>query len=429
MDVIKLKKAVQLKGEFTAPPDKSISHRAIFLSSIAKGKSIIKNFLYAADSLSTLDAFRLLGTDINETNNSIEINGKGLYGLKEPEDIINCGNSGTTMRLLTGLLSGSPFLSILTGDSSLRMRPMSRVIVPLREMNATILARDIDKYPPISIRGGNLNSISYKLPIPSAQVKSSILLAALYAEGTTEIEEPFKSRDHTERMLSSYGADIDVEGLKVRINAGNQLNGQEIVIPGDFSSAAFFIAASILLNDSEIIVRNVGINPTRTGLLNIMKNMNADIDVTNIRDVSGEPVSDMVCRYTHELRPLNIDKDKIPSLIDEFPIICVLASQANGISEIRGAEELRVKESDRITAMAVELRKMGVNVEELDDGLIIEGPAFLKGTEINSYNDHRVAMALSIAALIAEGETTISGADCVNISFRDFFPTLKKLIR
>ncbi len=429
MNTIKLKKATQLKGEFIPPPDKSISHRAVFFSSIAKGKSMIKNFLHAADPLSTLNAFRMLGVEINEAQDSIEIKGKGLYGLKEPDNVIDCGNSGTTIRLLTGLLSAFPFLSVLTGDSSLRKRPMSRVIVPLRKMNAHILARDSDRYPPIAVRGGKLKSISYELPVASAQLKSSLLLAGLYAEGTTEIEELLKSRDHTERMLSAFGADIVVEGLRIRMNGGKELHGQETVVPGDFSSTSFFLVASLLAKNSELIVRNVGINPTRTGFLQVIQGMNGAINVTNRREVSGEPMADIICRHTNALKSIHIDKDTIPALIDEVPILCVLATQAEGISEIRGAEELRVKESDRISAMVSELRKMGASLEEYKDGVLIEGPAKLQGAAVNSHNDHRIAMALSIAALISEGETTIMDADCVDISFKDFYPSLMRLIK
>ncbi len=425
---IVLKKAKKgIKGEFIPPPDKSISHRAGFFSSIAMGKSIVDNFLFAEDTLRTVNAFRMLGVEINELNNSIEINGKGLHGLNEPHDIIDCGNSGTTIRLLTGLLSACPFFSVLTGDSSLRNRPMSRVIVPLRKMNATIFSRDYDRFPPIAIKGGNLNPIHYITPVASAQIKTSLILAGLYTNGTTEIEEPSKSRDHTERMLYSFGADINVDGLTVRVTSDNELKGIKIVVPGDISSAAFFIGVALLIKGSELVIKNVGINPTRAGILKAIKDMKGTIELTNINEVSGEEIADIHCKYTDGLRSVKIGKYDIPLLIDEFPILCILATQADGITEIRDAKELRVKESDRIKAMATELRKMGAKLEEFEDGLAIEGPTPLKGARVQSYNDHRIAMALAIAALIADGETTIDDITSVNISFPRFFKELNRL--
>ncbi|MDP3111487.1 MAG: 3-phosphoshikimate 1-carboxyvinyltransferase [Thermodesulfovibrionales bacterium] len=436
-DRIELKRAKKLKGEIIPPPDKSISHRAIILSSISKGRSTVKNVLRAEDTMSTLNAFRKLGVEIEESRvrggkNEIIIHGKGIHGLKEPEDIIDCGNSGTTIRLLSGILSGNPFLSILTGDSSLRSRPMGRVIKPLREMGAEITARAGDTYPPIVIRGKQLNPIKYNMPIASAQVKSAILLAGLYADGETEIIEPLKSRDHTERMLPSYGAEIKVDGLTIRVQGfkGSRVQGLspiDIIVPGDFSSAAFFIVAALLVPDSEILIKNVGINPTRTGLLDILKAMGAEIGLANSRDVSGEPVADIHCKSAAGLKAIKITKEQIPALIDEFPILCIAAAQADGITTIRGAEELRVKESDRIKAMASGLRKMGVEVQEFKDGLSIKGNARLKGAVIESYGDHRIAMAFSIAALVAGGTTTINGVSAVNISFPGFYKMLRRI--
>lgn len=428
-DRIELKKAKRLKGEIIPPPDKSISHRAVILASLAKGISIVRNFLRAEDTMSTVNAFRKLGVKIEDKGKKIIIEGKGIYGLKEPADIIDCGNSGTTMRLLSGVLSGNPFLSVLTGDSSLRSRPMGRVITPLRQMGAEIMARDNDRYPPIAVRGRELKAIKYAMPVASAQVKSALLLAGLYADGETEISEPIKSRDHTERMLSSSEVRVDIEGLKIKIKGGQELKARNIDVPGDFSSAAFFIAAALLIPDSAITIKGVGINPTRTGLLDILKKMGADIELTNIRDVSGEPVADIYCKTAGSLRAVKIGREIMPSLIDEFPILCILGTQVDGVTEIRGAEELRVKESDRIKAMAEGLRKMGAEVKEFKDGLSIEGNADLKGTSINSYGDHRIAMAFSVAALIARGKTTISGISSVNISFPGFFETLRKLSR
>ncbi|HYA11699.1 MAG TPA: 3-phosphoshikimate 1-carboxyvinyltransferase, partial [Thermodesulfovibrionales bacterium] len=328
----------------------------------------------------------------------------------------------------SGILSGNPFFSVLTGDESLRQRPMSRVIIPLRLMGAEIMARYDDRYPPIAIRGKRLKPIQYTMPVASAQVKSAILLAGLYADGVTEVVEPFKSRDHTERLLPAFGAEIKVEDLSVRIRGGTELHGLEIYVPGDFSSAAFFIAGALLIRDSEIIIRGVGINPARIGLLSVLKEMGADIEISNIKDVSGEPVADIYCKGGRELNGIHITREKIPSLIDEFPILCVAATQATGITAIRGAEELRIKESDRIKAMARELRKMGVEIEEFDDGLNITGGSNLKGAVIDSYRDHRIAMAMSIAAIIADGTTTINDISSVSISFPGFFELLKKLI-
>lgn len=429
MDSIELSKAKFLKGAFSPSPDKSISHRAVILSSLAKGKSIIKNFLRAEDPFSTITAFRALGVEIKDTGDEIIIDGRGIKGIREPDSIIDCGNSGTTMRLLSGVLSGNPFLSVLTGDESLRQRPMQRVIIPLIQMGAEIMARANDRYPPIAIRGKRLKPIQYTMPVASAQVKSAILLAGLYAAGITEVIEPFQSRDHTERILPAFGAEIKVEDLHITIKGDAELHGSEITVPGDFSSAAFFIVGASLIKDSEIIVREVGINPTRTGLLRVLQEMGAEIEISNSRIVSGEPVADIYCKGGRELRAIQIKKEKIPMLIDEFPILCVAATQATGTTTIRGAEELRVKESDRIKAVATELRKMGADIEEYEDGLDITGGKRLTGAVIESYKDHRIAMAMAIAAMIAEEKTIINDVSSVNISFPGFFEILKKLTK
>ncbi|RJQ40350.1 MAG: 3-phosphoshikimate 1-carboxyvinyltransferase [Nitrospiraceae bacterium] len=435
-DSISLKRVKKLRGKIVPPPDKSISHRAVMLASIADGKSIVRNFLRAEDTMSTLNSFRKLGVKIEENrgqgkNTKLTIYGKGIHGLKEPASVIDCGNSGTTARLMSGILAGNPFFSALTGDDSLRQRPMARVINPLKEMGAEISARNADKYLPMKIKGGHLKAINYKMPVASAQVKSCLILAGLYAKGTTAITEPQKSRDHTERMLKAMGANIEVKGLNIRVQGlGNKkLNPVDITIPSDFSSAAFFIAGALIVPDSEILIKNVGMNPTRTGFLKVIKEMGAYIKIENIRDVSGEPVADIHCRATGNLKAAKISGDIMPSLIDEFPILCVLATQAEGVTKIKGAEELRVKESDRIQAMAEGLRKMGAEVKEFKDGLSIKGNAKLKGASIDSYKDHRIAMAFSIAALIASGKTIINGISSVNISFPGFFEMLKKLSR
>lgn len=423
-----IRKVKGLKGEIIPPPDKSISHRAIICSSIAKGRSSVRNFLRAEDTLSTLSAFRTLGITIEESGDGLLIYGDGIHGLREPGNIIDCRNSGTTIRLLSGVLSGNPFFSVLSGDDSLRKRPMQRVIVPLRQMGAEIIGRDNDRFPPIAIKGKELKPVKYQLPVASAQVKSAVLLAGLYPVGETEIIEPLKSRDHTERMLTAFGANIHVEGTSVRINGEAELHGRDTIVPGDFSSAAFFMVASLLMKDSEVIIRSVGVNPTRTGLINVLERMGAEITIENIREVSGEPVADIYCKGCNELRAVKIKKEEVPFLIDEFPILCIAATQAEGITIINGAEELRVKESDRIKAMATELKKFGVELEEYPDGISIKGKAILKGSEVESCGDHRIAMSLAIAGLMAEGKTTINNASSVDISFPGFFDELERLI-
>jgi len=416
----------ELKGEVIPPPDKSISHRAIMISSIAKGGSIIRNFLDADDPMRTLQAFRSMGINIEIIKrDQVKVYGKGLKGLISPKDIIDCGNSGTTMRLLSGILAAQEFISILTGDESLKRRPMERIITPLSLMGAEIESHE-GGYPPLKIKGGRLRPITYKTPVASAQVKSCILLAGLYCNGVTTVIEPSRSRDHTERILSYVGADIKSEGLAVSIRGGKELSPLDLTIPGDFSSAAFFIVAGLITPRSEIIIKNTGLNPTRTGLLDILKEMGADIRIENKRDVSGEPVGDIIVKSSR-LHGIDIDPEIVPRAIDEFPVICVAASLAQGRTIIKGASELRVKESDRISTMATELRKMGVDIEELEDGLIINGREDLLPARLYSHGDHRVAMALMIAAMRARGECTIEDIECVNISFPQFPSILKRL--
>ncbi len=426
-----LGKAKYLKGELLLPPDKSISHRAIMFASIANGRSRVRNFLRAEDPLSTLNAFRMLGIEVfEEDGNEVLISGKGLFGLKEPFNVIDCGNSGTTVRLITGILAGNPFFSTLTGDDSLRKRPMARVVAPLREMGANISGRAGNTCLPIAVRGGGLKAFHYKMPVASAQVKSCLILAGLYADGVTSLTEPFKSRDHTEKMLASMGADIETGGAgkPIKIKGGTELNAFDMSVPSDFSSAAFFIAAALIVPGSELLIRNVGVNPTRTGLIDAVKQMGAGVEMLNRREMSGEPVADLYCKSAGRLNAVSINKEGIPAIIDEFPILCVLATQAKGITEIRGAEELRVKESDRISAMASELRKLGAEVEEYPDGLAIKGNAVLKGGSVESHGDHRIAMSMAVAALVAEGTTVINNASCVDISFPGFFEQLKTVM-
>lgn len=426
-DSVELAKASSLRGDLIPPPDKSISHRALLIASIARGDSIIRNLLRADDPMRTLNAMRLLGVEIKDSGDIIRVSGRGLYGLIEPEDVIDCGNSGTTMRLLAGLLSGQNFFSVLNGDSSLRQRPMRRVITPLKMMGADLRGRARDTLPPLTVSGGKLKGIYYQSPVPSAQVKSAILLAGLYAEGETVVTEPQKSRDHTERMLPALGARLSVDGLKVTVTGGYEISPFDIAVPGDFSSAAFFIAGAVIVGGSEVLIRNVGINLTRTGLLDVVRRMGADVELINPAEASGEPVSDILCRYTEGLKATEIGHEEVPSLIDEIPVIAVIATQARGKTVIRGAEELRLKESDRIAAISTGLREMGAYVEEFPDGLSIEGPVSLRGAVVESHKDHRVAMALSIAALVAEGKTTINGISSVEISFPGFYDYLNKL--
>jgi 3-phosphoshikimate 1-carboxyvinyltransferase len=427
LDKISIERAAMLKGKVSPPPDKSLSHRAVILSSLAKGKGVVRNFLRAKDTESTMNAFRALGIEIREDGNNLTIFGKGLYGLAEPDDVIDCGNSGTTIRLLSGILSANPFFSVLTGDSSLRSRPMARIIKPLSLMGAHITAREDNTHAPLAIKGGMLRPVQYPMPMASAQVKSSIILAGLYIDGKTEVIEPAKSRDHTERMLPAFGADVTSDGLTVTVRGGAELHPLEITVPGDFSSAAFFIVGAAITPGSEVVLRSVGINPTRTGLLDVLKIMGADIEITDMHTVSGEPVADICCRGKGRLKAVSVSEEIIPALIDEFPVLCVAASLADGVTTIRGAAELRVKESDRIRAMASELGKMGVSVEEHDDGISITGTDALHGTEVEGHGDHRIAMAMAVAGLAAEGVTTISGVSAVDISFPDFFPILRKL--
>lgn len=435
MKSIELTKSPGLRGELLLPPDKSISHRAIMFASIARGASRVRNFLKAEDPLSTLNAFRMLGIEIaaegraetSQGSGNVIITGKGLHGLEEPFDVLDCGNSGTTVRLISGILAGSPFFSALTGDASLRQRPMGRVIQPLQAMGAQIRGRKQDTLLPIAIKGGNLKALHYQMPVASAQVKSCLILAGLFADGATTISEPYKSRDHTEKMLASMGADIESDGTTLTVKGGNELGAFDVTVPADFSSAAFFIAAALIVPGSELLIKDVGVNPTRTGLIDVLRGMEASVELLNRREISGEPVADIYCKTAGTLKAAKINRADMPAIIDEFPILCVLASQADGITEIRGAEELRVKESDRIRAMASELGKLGVEVEEYPDGISIKGRSALKGAGLESHGDHRIAMSMAVAALVAEGRTVIDDASCVDISFPGFFALLKSL--
>lgn len=416
-----------LKGSFELIGDKSISHRAIMFSSISKGHNKISNFLMGEDCLSTIDCFRKMGVDIKVEDKDVIVRGNGLYGLKKPSDILDVGNSGTTIRLIMGILAGNNFDATLVGDDSIGKRPMKRVTDPLRSMGCKIEGKDDANYTPIKIYGGNLNSINYKMPVASAQVKSAIILASLYADKMSIIEEKVKSRNHTEIMLKSFGADIDVDDLKININPVDELYSQDIYVPGDISSAAFIIVGALISKGSEVLIKNVGLNETRTGIIDVVKSMNGNIEIFNKRLVGGEIVGDILVKYTPDLCATTIDKSIIPRLIDEIPVIAVLASQAEGTTIIKDAKELKVKESNRIKAVVDNLKNMNCDIEELEDGMIIKGKNKLKASFIKTYNDHRIAMAFSIANLICEEEIELDNKSCVDISFPGYFNLLNSL--
>lgn len=405
-----------LKGKITIPPDKSISHRAVIFSSLANGTSVIKNFSTAQDPKSSLEICKSLGVKAEfKNNNELYITSSGK--LTSPIDTLYCGNSGTTMRLVAGVLAGQSFNSVLTGDESLSNRPMQRIITPLSLMGAKIISNN--GRSPLEIYGRNLHGITYSSPISSAQVKSSILLAGLFAEGKTTVTEPYLSRNHTELMLSYMGADICINGLSVSVSQ-SELIPKIIEISGDISSAAYFIAAALLVPNSEIILKNVGLNPTRTGILDILEKMGADIEILNKHTVSNEVTGDLRVKYS-ELKACKIEGDIIPSLIDEIPILAVIATQAEGQTVIKDAQDLRNKESDRIKAVVTELKKLGAAIEETTDGMIIHGKTDLKGgIELETYQDHRIAMSLYIAGLLCPKEILIRNFDWVNISFPEF---------
>ncbi len=426
MKTIRINKVLRLQGTISVPADKSITHRAIMLSSLADGRSIINNFLPSEDCFSTMNAFRNMGVEIEENGTTLIIKGVGIHGLKKPQQNIYAGNSGTTTRLISGILAGQNFSSTVTGDDSLSKRPMKRVIEPLKLMGTDITAKDGNFLPMTINAKGNLKAVEYKSPVASAQVKSCILLAGLYADGITKVTEPVKSRDHSERMLKAFGADISVDGLSVSIKHCDKLFAQNIDIPCDISSAAFFLVAGLIVPNSNIKILNVNINSTRDGIIEVLKNMGANITLDNVRTVSGEEVADIEVSYSN-LQAVDIGAEIMPRLIDEIPIIALAATQADGTTKISGAKELRVKESDRLSAIATQLIKMGADIVETEDGLIIKGISKLNGCKVDSFKDHRIAMMLSIAGLIAEGETEIADSDCVNISFANFYEVLKKL--
>lgn len=414
-----------LKGEITVPGDKSISHRAVMFGSLAAGTTEITNFLQGADCLSTIACFRKLGINIENKSHIITIHGRGLDGLSAPASILDVGNSGTTARLISGILSAQPFESTLTGDDSIQKRPMKRIIEPLSMMGADITSLNRNGCAPLRIAGRTLSGIRYHSKVSSAQVKSAILLAGLYADGNTEVTEPVVSRNHSEIMLRTFGAKVATEGTTAVIEPRPYLEGQKINVPGDISSAAYFIAAGLIVPGSDILIKNVGINPTRDGIIKAAKAMGGNITLLN-ENYEGEPTADLHVKYS-ELHGITIGGEIIPTLIDELPILAVMAAAAKGTTVIKDAAELKIKESDRIAVMVGNLSAMGCNIEGTDDGMIIEGGNTLKGCPVDSHKDHRIAMSFAVAALIAEGESEILNSGCVSISYPSFYSDLKKL--
>lgn len=421
-----IRPARTLRGAVTVPGDKSISHRALMLGAIADGDTVVENFLEGEDCLATLTCFRVMGVDIDgPASGRVIIHGRGLHGLLEPSEVLDAGNSGTTMRLLLGILSGQPFFSVLTGDESLRKRPMGRVVNPLRSMGARITGRKDGELAPLAVQGGGLRPVDFASPVPSAQVKSALLLAGLYAPGVTSVTEPALSRDHTERMLEQFGAQVVRSGLAVSVKGEPALKGTRIRVPGDISSAAFLMVAACIVPDAAVKIRGVGLNPTRTGALEVLRAMGAKIEVAPGTS-GGEPVGDITV-YSSDLRGVEIGGELIPRLIDEVPVLTVAAAYAKGKTVIRDAAELKYKESNRLATMAMELSRLGAAVEGLPDGLIIHGGRPLRGTRVESHGDHRVAMALAVAGLAARGETAVGGASAVNVSYPGFAESIEQL--
>lgn len=422
----KIRSEHPLKGEVTVPGDKSISHRAVMFGALSKGTTEVTNFLQGADCLSTIDCFRRLGIAIENTSEKIIVHGKGLHGLTKSDKILDVGNSGTTTRLISGILAGQNFETILNGDESIQSRPMKRIMEPLSLMGADIASLRDNNCAPLRIAGSPLHGIHYTSKVSSAQVKSCILLAGLYADGLTSVTEPSVSRNHTELMLRGFGANVVCRDKTAAITPDPELIGQKIEVPGDISSAAYFIAAGLIVPGSEILVKNVGINPTRDGIIRVCQAMGADITLLNKREHGGEPVADILVRYS-SLEATTIEGEIIPTLIDELPMIAVMACFAKGTTVIKDAAELKVKESDRIAVMVDNLSRMGAHITATDDGMIIEGGFPLHGAEIDSHLDHRIAMSFAVAALASEGETTIKDADCVKISYPHFYEDLFRL--
>ena len=423
-----------LRGRLAVPGDKSLSHRALILGAIARGDSQVQHFLPAADCRATLHAMRALGVEVEVLSpQRLVVHGRDLGGLGEPEEVVDCARSGTTMRLLAGLLAGQPFTSVLSGEAQLRRRPMGRVAEPLRRMGATVLGRDGGNRPPLAIAGGGLQGIDYHLPVASAQVKSALLLAGLYADGPTHLHVPGPARDHTERLLAAMGAPLTHHpdpaggvGQALSIAPAGHLDPLDLAIPGDFSSASFLLVAAALVPGSQIVVEGVGLNPTRTGLLEVLQVMGARLEVHDERQSAGEPLADLAVR-AGELAGTEVGGERVVRMIDEFPILAVAASQARGETLVRDAAELRVKETDRIAVTVAELRRLGAEIEPRPDGFAVWGPAPLRGAAVDSHGDHRLAMALAVAGLLAEGETTVANAGCIDDSFPGFAAALTGL--
>lgn len=417
--------ASHLNGMLSIPGDKSISHRSIMFGSIAQGTTKIYNFLMGDDCLSTIRCFRQLGIEIELYPDYILVHGKGLHGLSAPEEVLDCGNSGTTVRLISGILAGQTFISTLTGDASIQKRPMKRIITPLKSMNANINGQE-ENFCPLTISQSELQGIHYTSPVASAQVKSCLLLAGLYASSPVTVCEPAISRDHTERMLNAFGAKVHQDGKCITIEPTPELHGMEIIVPGDISSAAFFMVAGLIMPNSSLTLKNVGINPTRRGILDALLAMGGRITCFNERELCGEPVCDMLIESS-DLKGITLNGDIIPTMIDEIPAFTIAALFAEGTTTIKDAKELRVKECDRIDALHSQLTKMGAVITPLEDGLIVEGGHPLHGNILESYDDHRIAMSLAIAALKADSHSEILNSECIRISYPNFFEHLKSV--
>ncbi len=426
---MKIHKHAPMNGVIHIPGDKSISHRSVMFGAIANGTTVVKNFLPGADCLSTIDCFRKMGVDIEQKGTDVVIHGKGLKELKEPSDVLDVGNSGTTIRLMMGILAGCEFHSTLIGDESIAKRPMQRVTGPLKQLGAKIDGRANGEYTPLSIRGGHLKGISYESPVASAQIKSAVLLAGLQAEGTTTLTEPHKSRDHTERMLSMFGVKLDEDEQSVSIEGGQTLKATDIFVPGDISSAAFFLVAGSIVPNSRIVLKNVGLNKTRTGIIDVLKQMGANLEINEVDAKGGEPYGDLTIS-TSSLKGIEISGDVISRLIDEIPIIALLATQAEGTTIIKDAAELKVKETNRIDTVVSELKKLGADIEATDDGMKIHGKTPLQGgAVVSSYGDHRIGMMLGIAACITKQAVEIEDTDAVRVSYPNFFEHIEYLTK
>lgn len=423
---MKLRKVKGLNGTIAIPGDKSISHRAVMFGSLAKGTTHITNFLSGADCLATIDCFRAMGVEIEQDGTEVTVHGNGLHGLKKPEKQLDVGNSGTTTRLISGILSGQDFDVTLSGDESLNKRPMGRIMKPLSTMGADIQSVNGDGCAPLKIIGKPLKAVHYDSPVASAQVKSAVLLAGLYADGKTSVTEPALSRNHTELMLQSFGVQVSSQGTTAEVTPPAEMTAADIVVPGDISSATFFIAAGLVTPDSCITLKQVGINPTRNGILKVCEAMGADLVLSNVKDDSGEPTADITVK-TSNLKGTEVGGDLIPALIDEIPVIALMAAFAQGETVIRDAAELKVKESNRIDLTVDNLVKMGVDAEATEDGMIIRGGNPLKGASIHCRYDHRIAMTFSIAGINADGETVIEDAECVDVSYPTFYEQLQML--